>query len=42
MAALGHRVPDQDVAIQAVCVFAGLILRVGDPVVVIGGAHLVG
>ena len=41
MAPPGNRVPYQDVAIQSMRVFAGLIVGVGDPVVVIGGAHLV-
>ena len=38
MSPLRDRVPDQDVAIQPVRVFARLLAGVGDPVVVIGGA----
>ena len=41
MTALGDVVPDQDVAIQAVGIAMGLLAGVGDPVVVVGGAHLV-
>ena len=41
MAALGDRVPHQDVAVEPVRLFAGLLAGIGDPVVVVGGAHLV-
>src|SRR5581483_7939327 len=41
VAALGDVVPDENVAVQAVRVFPGLIVGVGDPVIVVGGAHLV-
>ena len=41
MAPLGNGVPDQDVAVQPMRVFAGLIVSIGNPVVVIGGAHFV-
>ena len=41
MAALGDMVPDQDVAVQAVSVAQSLPAGVGDPVIVVGGAHLV-
>src|SRR5436853_6513521 len=41
MAALGYIVPNQDVAVESMGIFAGLLAGVGDPIVVVGGAHLV-
>lgn len=35
-------IPDQDVAVEAVSVAVGFVAGVGDPVIVIGGSHLVG
>ena len=40
VAALGDVVPDQDVAVESMSVAQGLLARVGDPVVIIGGAIL--
>jgi hypothetical protein len=42
VATLGHRIPHEDVAVQAMRGFAHFLAGVGDPVVVVGGAHLVG
>ena len=41
VAAVGDVVPDEDVAVESVGIFAGFVAGVGNPVVVIGGAHLV-
>ena len=41
VAALGDGVPHQDVAVQPVRGLSGFLAGVGDPVVVVGGAHLV-
>src|SRR5438270_12956655 len=41
MPALSDVVPHQNVAVQAVSVTMGLVAGVGDPVIVIGSAHLV-
>ena len=39
VAALGDVVPDQNVAVETVGIAVGLIASVGNPVVVVGGAH---
>ena len=41
MPPLGHRVPYQDVAVQAVAHVAIVGAGFGNPVVVVGGAHFV-